>query len=203
MGFIIAFVKKITAAVFSILCFSFLIFAQPGGASGGHGGPGGGPGGGPSGPGGPANPGGKAPAPGSHPAPHPFVEPGSSGSTASSGSGSSSSPAIINYRGERKVASDFPLEVLCTSLTKNNNNYNLAVHFNQSIASEKITSESVFFNGKNIGSSVIIKFNRKSDSVTIIWSQSLYSQEEIDELSIQLKNVQTFDGKFIEELKVK
>ena len=142
--------KKLPAIVFSILSFSFLLFAQAGSTP-------------------------------SDPPP----------------------PSIINYRGERKVASDSPLEVLCSSLTKNNNNYYLIVHFNQAVAPEKFTRESVFFNGKNIESSVIIKFNRKSDSVTIIWSQSLYSENEINDISIQFKNVQTFDGKFIEEIKVK
>ena len=202
MGFIIAIVKKITAIIFTILTFSFLLSAQPGGSSaggpGGHSssGPGGGPGahGGPAGPSAPSDPGGKAPPSGKGPLQPRSVQPSST---------SSSSPAIINYRGERKVASDFPLEVLCTSLTKKNNDYNLAVHFNQPVAPEKITSESVFFNGKNMGSSVIIKFNRKSDSVTLSWSQALYSDDEINDISILLKNVQTFDGKFIEELKVK
>ena len=153
MGFIIFFVGKTIAIIFSIFCFSFLGFSQVCGD---------------------------------------FVA-----------SGSSSPSDIINYRGQRKLPTDYPLEVLCSSLIKKNDSYYLTVYFNQSVAPEKITGKSVFFNGKNTESSVIIKFNRKSDSVTIIWSQSLYSEEEINDISIQLKNVQTFDGKFIEELKVK
>lgn len=211
--------KKITLLVFSILVFSNLIFAQPSGGPGGHGGPGGpsGPSGAPSGfgshgsgaPGGGWAPGGgNAPSGGNPPSGIPVPPPPAPPAPPPSGGGShsssgSSSPVIINYRGERKAASDLPLEILGTSLVKKNNFYNFVIHFNQSVAPEKITCESVFFDGKNIGSDVIIKFNRRADSITFIWSQALYSENEIKELSILLKKIQTFDGKFIEELIVK
>ena len=186
--------KKIFEALFFIAVFSFSLNAQAGGPGGGPGGPGG-----PGAPGGYGGPGGNPSAPPPSAPPAPSSPPSSGGGS----SGSSSSPLIINYRGERKAAVDAPLEVLCTSLTKKNENYNYLVHFNQAVSPSKITGENIFFNGKNMENRVIIKFNRRADSVTIIWSQSLYSEEEIKNISIQIKNVQSFDGKFIEEIKVK
>ena len=200
--------KKITAAFFSILIFSSLCFSQPGGGAGGPGGgSSGGPGGG-SGPGGGRGApsagmapgmGGRAPnspaSPGSNPPPSP-----PKGGTSS---GSSSSPAVINYRGQRILPSDAQLEVLGSSFVKKNNALNFVIYFNQALAPEKFTRESVFFDGKNIEYDVIIKFNRRADSVTIVFPQSFNSEEDIEKVPVLLKNIQTFDGKLIEEITVK
>jgi hypothetical protein len=218
LGFIISLVKKFSAIIFSIVVFSCLGFAQPAGGPA-AGGPGGSPSNGgvpsfgnPSSPGNPSSlgnpPSGSIPPAGNLPPPVPVPPPSpdgnSHGSSGGSSSGSSSSSSvIINYRGERKAASDLPLEVLGTYLIKKNDAVHFTVHFNQAVNPSKITSDSVFFNGKNLGNSVMIKFNRRSDSVTIIWSQTLFSEDEIKDISIHLENVQTFDGKLIEELKVK
>lgn len=187
--------KKRRLTLFSIILFSSLAFSAPGGP-GSPGGPG--PGGGA--PGRSAPP----PAPGSNPpgqrnAPPPPPPPAPN---APSG-GSSSSSVIINYRGQRKLCSNEPLEVVNTSLTRKANNYQLAVHFNQAVDTAKISSKSLYLNGKKVDSGVIIKFNRKSDAVTITFLSDFYTEEEIKKSKLVLKNVQTFDGKVIEEIIVK
>ena len=128
----------------------------------------------------------------------------SGGAGGHGGSGSSSSQSqIINYRGERKLCSSDPLEIIETAIDKKNNTVRLNILFNQAVDSAKICNDSVFFNGEKVDTNVIIKFNRKSDSVTIIWPLAFYSEEEIQKSSVKLVNVQTFDGKIIEELNVK
>ena len=194
--------KKRLLTLFSIILFSSLAFSAPGGP-GGPGGPG--PGGGAPGRSAPP-PSVPSPAPGNNPpgqrnAPPPPPSPPPAPNAPSGGSSSSS--VIINYRGQRKLCSNEPLEVVNTSLTRKANNYQLAVHFNQAVDTAKISSKSLYLNGKKVDSGVIIKFNRKSDAVTITFVSDFYTEEEIKNSTLVLKNVQTFDGKVIEEIIVK
>ncbi|WP_027727898.1 hypothetical protein [Treponema sp. C6A8] len=190
--------KKRLLTLFSIILFSSLAFSAPGGP-GGPGGPG--PGGGAPGRSAPP-PSAPPPAPGSNPPGQRNAPPPPPAPSAPSG-GSSSSSVIINYRGQRKLCSNEPLEVVNTSLTRKANNYQLAVHFNQAVDTAKISSKSLYLNGKKVDSGVIIKFNRKSDAVTITFVSDFYTEEEIKKSKLVLKNVQTFDGKVIEEIIVK
>lgn len=66
-----------------------------------------------------------------------------------------------------------------------------------------INTDSFILNGQKLDSSVKIKFNRNSDCVTLIMEPSFISEEELKNSSIVMKNVQSFDGKEIEELIVK
>lgn len=190
--------KKRLLTLFSIILFSSLAFSAPGGP-GGPGGPG--PGGGAPGRSAPP-PSAPPPAPGSNPPGQRNAPPPPPAPSAPSG-GSSSSSVIINYRGQRKLCSNEPLEVVNTSLTRKANNYQLDVHFNQAVDTAKISSKSLYLNGKKVDSGVIIKFNRKSDAVTITFVSDFYTEEEIKKSTLVLKNVQTFDGKVIEEIIVK
>lgn len=203
---------KKAPALLLLFFISHFVYAQPmgtfGAAPAGPSGPSGISG--PSGPSGRGHFSGPPSSPPSHPSGNtppgskPGVPPSPPPSSGSSGSSSSSQCYVINYRGSRKASSSAPLEILETSIcTLKYNKLNLVIRFNQAVNPMNINTDSFILNGQKLDSSVKIKFNRNSDCVTLIMEPSFISEEELKNSSIVMKNVQSFDGKEIEELIVK
>ena len=196
--------KKIILIFGLLSLFSTYIFSQPGG---GPGGPGGGQGpSAPGGGGGPSSPHSAPPSHGNPPPPPPGGRgPGGSsgGSYGSSSGGSSSSYQVINFTGMRKYSVPEALEVSGTEILTHKNGINFVIHFNQSVDVANLNVNSIFINGKNPESDVKIKFNRKADSVTLLISDGYISEVELKNASVRITDIQTFDGKYLEELIVK
>lgn len=103
----------------------------------------------------------------------------------------------------RKYSVPEALEVSGTEILTQKSGINFVIHFNQSVDAAKITVNSIFINGKNPESDVKIKFNRKADSVTLLINGGSISEEELKNASVRITDIQTFDGKYLEELIVK
>ncbi|EID86268.1 hypothetical protein MSI_02240 [Treponema sp. JC4] len=103
----------------------------------------------------------------------------------------------------RKYSVPEALEVSGTEILTQKNGLLFVIHFNQSVDAGKLNVNSIFINGKNPESDVKIKFNRKADSVTLLINGGSISEEELKNASVRITDIQTFDGKYLEELIVK
>lgn len=203
--------KKKSALFYIFITISLSLFAAPppGGAPNGGKGPGGGnPGGNgissgrPNAPSGrPNSPsgGGRPDSHNSRPAPPP--QGGSMGNTIPSKNPPSQ---VMNYRGMRTAAVSAPLKVLNTSVsTGKDNNLQLEIKFNQTVNPLSITRKSILINEEPAANSVKITFNKKGDLMILSFDVDSISRSELENFSVKLLSVETYDGKYIKELEIK
>ncbi|MDY2839375.1 MAG: hypothetical protein SOT46_03270 [Treponema sp.] len=196
--------KKKSALFYIFITISLSLFAAPppGGAPNGGKGPGGGnPGGNgiPSGrPNSPSG-GGRPDSHNSRPAPPP-----QSGSMGNAIPSKNPPSQVMNYRGMRTAAVSAPLKVLNTSVsTGKDNNLQLEIKFNQTVNPLSITRKSILINEEPAANSVKITFNKKGDLMILSFDADSISRSELENFSVKLLSVETYDGKYIKELEIK
>lgn len=210
--------KKKSALFYIFITISLSLFAAPppGGAPNGGKGPGGGnPGGNGISSGRPNAPSGKPNAPSGRPnapsgggrpdshnsRPAPPPQGGSMGNAIPSKNPPSQ---VMNYRGMRTAAVSAPLKVLNTSVsTGKDNNLQLEIKFNQTVNPLSITRKSILINEEPAANSVKITFNKKGDLMILSFAADSISRSELENFSVKLLSVETYDGKYIKELEIK